>query len=345
MNSSSSSVSFWPSHTIAIIAWAFLGVFILILLMLLCARIGYHFATILMQLDKMPACYYQNYPFQPGDLLLFSASVESYSHFSEFCQMILFGSPITHVGIVVCDQVTNVFYCAELQIGCHPNMIRFSNLWNRIESYPGTILVRPLEEIISSSSSSFTAAVPHLSQSARIQLFHTAVETTAQHDFAYDLLFFIRNPTNFYYGRRQKDYYQHQHQQMKKKEATKKIATPLSECNRIRTDLRLRDYIDTLCSLIKDHCSSNQQSSEEAEDDAIMMTKFGICTDFVMEIYYHAGVIFQPKERKYPYEFFSHKESIPIHNKKWRFGPEIRLLKQQEQEQEQEKTTKEIVQV
>lgn len=83
------------------------------------------------------------FDFQNGDLLLFSAGMQSFSS----VHMLIADCPITHIGMVVVNPKNGLLRCWELSWGWDiPDMICLTNLYNTIQSYKGTVLVRKLRK-------------------------------------------------------------------------------------------------------------------------------------------------------------------------------------------------------
>jgi len=107
--------------------------------------LGWKLAGITQELSLCPSEKLSKYPFQNGDLLLFSSSIRKWASSFDMIHMLMSDCPITHVGIVVQNPHNKLWRCWELSLGSNiPELIRFTNLHARLQSYNGTILVRKL---------------------------------------------------------------------------------------------------------------------------------------------------------------------------------------------------------
>lgn len=107
--------------------------------------LGWKLARTTQELSAFPVEKLSTYPFQNGDLLLFSSSIRNWVHSFDMIHMLMSDSPITHVGIAVQDPYTKLWRCWELALGGNiPELIRLTNLHARVQSYRGTVLVRKL---------------------------------------------------------------------------------------------------------------------------------------------------------------------------------------------------------
>jgi len=124
-----------------------------VLLFLFIAYLGGSFGWNLYSIIEKPAtkCKKEKlseYPFENGDLLLFSGNnLHNIMSYCNIIQMLMTNTPITHVAMVVRDPRNQSLLCWELAMGEKiPNLLRLTNLHSRISSYKGHVYVRKLTD-------------------------------------------------------------------------------------------------------------------------------------------------------------------------------------------------------
>lgn len=109
---------------------------------LLVAKIGCHLSSLISELYEIPFLSLGTFPFQSGDLLLFS----SRRKWVDPLHILITDCAITHVAMVVRNPKNGLLRIWELSFSKNsPQLIRLGNLFGRIQKYQGTVLVRQLK--------------------------------------------------------------------------------------------------------------------------------------------------------------------------------------------------------
>jgi hypothetical protein len=109
---------------------------------LLVAKMAYQLSNLISELYEIPFLSLSTFPFQSGDLILFS----SRRTFYDPLHILVTDCAITHVGMVVRNPKNGLLRMWELSFSKNsPRLVRLSNLFGRIQQYQGTVLVRQLK--------------------------------------------------------------------------------------------------------------------------------------------------------------------------------------------------------
>ena len=109
---------------------------------------GWKLASLTQKLKTFPTEKLSTFNFHTGDLLLFSSGMQKWASSLDAVHMLITDCPITHVGMVVINPDNGLLRCWELALGgdC-ADLLRLTNLYARVQSYRGTVLVRKLKKI------------------------------------------------------------------------------------------------------------------------------------------------------------------------------------------------------
>lgn len=317
-------LSFW------IILIIILTLFLIIYIMIKCGTIGYNLANIINHVKhiqnkiNIEDLINNNYV-ESGDLLLFSNLSDAISSdnlkndqnikmslmqkITNIGQMLLFQSPITHVGMILRHPITKELLCVELQFGLDHDMVRISNLITKIKNYSGLVLYRPLIKKTINNNNNLLS----------------------------------KNLISSHHNLKEKiDFLQNKHLL----DETNQIQIDLLENETLNVSTE-RDWLFYNAILKCIYCPRNYdiffffskdsflEYNKYENCDTIRKKNSSslICTDFIAEIYYYAGV-FLPLQtfdstiqltRIYPCDFFSICEDLPLNGYNWTFLSEYKF--------------------
>lgn len=311
-------------HFVGIILFGLLVIGALIMLIYGSIMLGYRLSNITMEIDKLPKIFISgddhnidSEDIQSGDLLLFSSDIHfksmknhakdnnnesasttkivDASLIVDSIQMLLFGSPITHVGVVIRDVHTGILYCLELHFGFGSNEIKLSNLRSKIKNYPGHIMIRRLMARDDHSDGVSDQMRKRILESdilteIRDKAFYKAMLGVMLNPCQYDLLFMLR------------DY-------CISSSSSISDSVSISSSDSVEDYDSLRNGNSVYTLQLRDIVSGSSRNSSSIR---VYPKRKAICTDLVLEVYYLAGITYSHSCRYYPSDFFSKFDHIKL---------------------------------